>query len=80
MLLGGIAANQQDGRRGCNVAQAGGLALMSGEGAGKRRVIGTALVVDVVGLKNCSRKFLQQVVLFVCRLVGANHPNGYSRA
>jgi hypothetical protein len=37
----------------------------SSESAGKGRVIGRALVVDVVGPKHRAREFLQQVILFV---------------
>ena len=66
-------------RRGCDVAQAGGLSVMAGEGAGKGGVVRGALVVDVVGAENGAREFLQQVVLFVGGAVGADDADGVRR-
>ena len=72
MLFGGIAADEKNGRSGGDVAQAGGLAVVAGEGAGKGGEVGGALVVDVVGLENRACEFLQEIVLFVGGLVGAD--------
>ena len=76
MLVGGIAADEQDGWGGCDVAEAGGLVLVSGEGAGEGCVVGVALVVNVVGVEDRARKFLQQVILFVGGLIGADDADG----
>ena len=76
MLFGGIAADEQDAPARGDVAQAGGFARMAGEGAGKGRVVGGALVVDVVGAEHRARELLQQVVLFVGGAVGADDADG----
>ncbi len=55
------------------------LSSMSGERAGKGRVVGGAFVVNVVGLKNRPRKFLQQIILFVGGAVGADDADGGCR-
>jgi hypothetical protein len=57
MLFGRIAADQQDRRRGGDVAQAGGLVLVPGQGAGKGRIVRGALVVDVVGVSTVRANF-----------------------
>jgi hypothetical protein len=63
-----------------NVAQAGGFAVLSCEGARESGVVGAAFVVDVVGLENGARKLLQQVILFVGGPVGADDANGRATA
>ncbi len=81
MLVGGIAADEEDGAGGGDVAQAGGFAAgVAGEGAGKGCVIGGALVVDVVGAENGARELLQQVVFFVGGAVGADDADGRTAA
>ena len=72
MLLSWIAAYEQDGRSGRDVAETCCLVLVSGKRAGECCVIRASFVVNVVGLQNGPRKFLQQIVLFVRRLIGAN--------
>ena len=72
MLLRWIAADQQNRRRCGDIAQAGRLVLIAGQGAGKGRVVRAAPVVDVVGPQHFPRKFLQQVVLFVRGAIGAD--------
>ena len=80
MLVGGIAADEQDGAGGSDVAQAGGFAGMACERAGEGGVVGGALVVDVVGAENGAREFLQQVILFVGGAVGADDADGCAAA
>ncbi len=80
MLVGGIAADEKDGAGGSDVAQAGGFAGVAGEGAGEGRVVGGALVIDVVGAENRAREFLQQVILFVGGAVGADDADGRAAA
>ena len=58
MLLGGIAANQQNRQRRGRLAQTGRPARMPGESPRKSRVIRAALMVDVVGAENRPREFL----------------------
>ena len=55
MLVGRIAADEQNGAGGSDVAQAGGLAGVSGECAGEGRVVCGALVIDVVGAESTVR-------------------------
>ena len=80
MLVSGIAADEQDGAGGSDVAQAGGFAGVTREGAGEGCVVGGALVVDVVGVENRAREFLQQVVFFVGGAVGADDADGCAAA
>ena len=76
MLFGGISADEQDGRRLGNVLQPCGLALGPRKCAGKVRVVGRALVIDVVGAEHSPCKLLQQIVFFVGRPVGADDADG----
>ena len=80
MLIGGIAADKQDCGRGGNFAQAGGFAGMASEGSGEGRIVGGALVVDVVGGEHSTGELLQQVVFFVGVVVGANDADGRAAA
>ena len=80
MLVGGIAADEQNGAGGGDVAQAGGFAWVPGEGAGEGCVVGGALVVDIVGVENGAREFLQQVIFFVGGAVGADDADGCAAA
>src|SRR5689334_16304119 len=72
MLVGGIAADEEDRRRVCNFAQARGFVLMSGERSSEGDVIGCALVVDVAGAEDGAREFLKEVVFFVGGAVGTD--------
>ena len=63
MLLGGIAAQQQNRFRSSKIPQ--GSFGLSPESRSKRRIIRRAVVVDIVGAQNRAREFLQQVGLFV---------------
>ena len=42
------------------------------------RVIGGAVMIDVVGLQHHAGEFLQKIIFFVCRPVRANDANGLS--
>ena len=76
MLVGGIAANQQNCRSGCNLAQASGFALLTGQRPDKGCVISRPIMIDVVGTQHCARKFLQQVIFFVRGAVATDHADG----
>ena len=80
MLVGRIAADEQDGGARGDVAQAGGFAVVAGERAGEGGIVGGALVVDVVGAEHGAREFLQQVILFVGGAVGADDADGRAAA
>ena len=72
MLLGRIAANKQNGRSCADLAQSRGFAGLTSERVGKCRVVGSALMIDVVSAQHRTRKFLQQIILFVRCAIGAD--------
>ncbi len=72
MLLGGIIAQHQDGRRGHGFAQRSGAVLVAGDGAGEGGVVGGAVMIDVVGPEHRAGELLQEVVFFVGGAVGAD--------
>ena len=80
VLLGGVVAEKQDGRRGLRVAQPGLPLAMSGERADKGGVVRGAVVIDVVGSEHGAGKLLQQVILFIGRAIGADHPDRLAAA
>jgi hypothetical protein len=65
MLFSRIAADEQDGGSVGNVTEAGGAIVAAGKRVRKGRIVGGALMVDIVGTQNCARELLQQVILFV---------------
>ena len=75
-----IASNQQDCASMCNVLEACCFSMVSDECAGKFRIAGGALVVNVVGLQNRPRELLQQIILFIGGAVGANHADRFTTA
>ena len=76
MLLGGIVAQQQDGRRGHGIAQRSGAVLLSRDRAGEGGVVGGAVMIDVVGSQHRPGQLLQQVVFLVGGAVGADDADG----
>jgi len=75
MAFGGIVADQQDGRSASHVAHGGCSVLFPGDGAGEAREVGGAVVVDVIGPHHGASELLQEIIFFVGRAIGANHPN-----
>ena len=53
-------------------AEIGGFIRVTGHCTGERNIIRGAFVIDVVGLKNRARKFLQQVILFIGSAIGTD--------
>ena len=76
MLVRRIAADQQNCRRTGDVAQACGVALMSGQGSRKCDVVRRALVIDVVGLEHGASELLQQVIFFVGGVIRSDDTDG----
>src|ERR1051326_6498674 len=75
MLIGRIAANQQDRRRVDDVAHARGRVLFSCNRVGERRKWRRPMMINVVGLQYGARKFLQKIIFFVGRAVRADYSN-----
>ncbi len=75
MLFGRVAADKKYGRRRRSLAQAGGLAFVPCQRPRKGLIICRPLMVDVVGPEHRPRKLLQQIILFVGRLIRANDAN-----
>src|SRR5438105_3103896 len=73
MLLRRIVANQQDRRRIEHVAHAGARPRFFRHRGGKRRKVGGAVVVDIIGLKGYASELLQQIIFFVCVAVRSEY-------
>src|SRR5258708_2006694 len=76
MLLRRIVADQENGARTGYVTHGGRCILLPGNGPRESRKIRGAVMVNVIGAQDRSRKLLEQVVFFIGGAVGADHTNG----
>jgi hypothetical protein len=75
MLLRWIVAEQQNCGSRAGIAQGGGAIGVAGQCANEADVVGSAVMVDIVGAEHGACELLQQIVLFVGSAVGADDAN-----
>src|SRR5579864_146077 len=78
MLVGGIVADDQDGRSVVDLAHGRSSVWLAGERGGESREVGRAVMVDVVGVQHHAGKFREQVIFLIRRAARANHADRVS--